>query len=65
MLAKTASGTFIGNYRIITIFKPHSLPFNGAAFIAASAQQMLRPGKAFFAIELGKAHTHIIDIHIM
>jgi hypothetical protein len=65
MLTQTAAGTVFRNHRIGSVFQVHGPPFYRAAFITGTAEQMAGPGIAFFPIQLGKAHAHFFNGHIM
>jgi len=65
VLTKSATGAFISNYRIFSALQAHSPPLDRAAFIARTAEQVLDPGKTFFAVKLGKSHPHLFNGYIV
>jgi len=65
MLTETATGTGIGNHRILSPLQAHGPPLDRAAFITAAAQQVLDPGKTLFPVKLGKPHPYLLNGHIM
>jgi hypothetical protein len=65
MFTEPATGTLIGNYRILTFLQPHGPPFDRAALITAAAEQILSPSKALFSVKLCKTHTYIFDRYIV
>ncbi len=65
MLTETATGTLIGNHRVLAFFQAHGPPLDRAAFIAAAAQQVFKPGKTFFPVKLGKPHPYLFNGYVM
>jgi hypothetical protein len=65
MFTESAACAFIGDHRILAPFQAHGPPLDWAPFIAASTDQMFLPGKAFFAVKYGKAHSDLFNGHIM
>ena len=61
MLTEAATGTLIGNNRILTFLQAHGPPLNGTTFIATPAEQKFGPCITLLSIQLSKAHSYFFN----